>query len=99
MNTKSDVATIRYYIDPIGEFAVRKYYSFPWPNYQCTALDIPYNGGKPIFVDILKKLDYVYKVKMFFINGDVIVGHIAHKPFDPIKISNQHLLLDGRFNS
>lgn len=99
MNTESDTGTVRYYIDSNGKHVVKKYYAAPWPAYETPALDIPYNEGKPIFVDILEKQEFVYKVKMFFINGDVVVGYIAHRPFDPIKISNQHLLLDGRYNS
>lgn len=61
--------------------------------------DIPHNNNIPIYLDILEKTQLSYKVKMYFVSGETIVGYIAHKPFNPIVLTNSDSLLDGRFNS
>lgn len=63
------------------------------------SFDIPHNSDMPIFLDILEKNDFTYKVKMFFMDGEVIVGYIPHKFSSPIKLTNTECLFDGRFNS
>lgn len=62
-------------------------------------IDVPDNKSVPIFVDILEKTYYSTKVRMYFINGDVIVGYIANQPYQHISIINEHLFFDGRFNT
>ena len=61
--------------------------------------DIPGNNRMSIYVDILSVHEFSYKVKMYFVNGNTIVGYIAYKPYNPIKITNMEELFDGRFNS
>jgi hypothetical protein len=52
-----------------------------------------------IFLDILDKNDFSYRVRLFMPNGEIIVCYIPHKPSNLIEIYNFEDLLDGRFNS
>lgn len=66
-----------------------------------TAFQILASKDKPVFVDILHKINKnVWELKLYYPDGTIINQcYLFPNIFDSIKIYNMHLLFDGRFNS
>lgn len=78
-------------------------YLYPDPDYKLPKMTV-LKSRHPIFVNILERNtdensgDVAMRIKLFYADGNTMEGWTSQN-LDPITITNQYELFDGRFNA
>jgi metallophosphoesterase superfamily enzyme len=89
---------VRYKIDPRSRVVLCENENFTGWKVEIHGTD--HHHPAHVFVDILGENATSYRLRVFLLDGDVLVGWFLGKILEgTIIIHNQHLLFDGRFNS